>query len=173
MQSEFIGFFDLDETLDAPVNITGGTGAPSDPSVAPNFRVYNGSALMNSGTGNLSKLDTGAVTNATNATPIVVTSVAHGLKTGNRATLSGVGGNTAANGDWPVTRVTDDTFSLDGSAGSAPYTSGGTWHVTGLYQLEISLASGDGYEVGETYFAVVTWIVSAVTYAKTISFMVS
>lgn len=173
MQGEFLGFFDLDGDLLAPVNIAGGAGAPSDPSVAPNFRVYNGGALMNNGTGNLSKLDTGAVTGATNASPIVVTSTAHGLKTGNRVTFSGVGGNTAANGDWTVTRLTDDTFSLDGSTGSAPYTTGGTWHVTGLYQIDVALSSGDGYEAGEVYFAVVTWIVSSVTYAKTLSFMVS
>jgi len=173
MQAEFVGFFDLDADLETPVNIFGGTGAPADPTVAPNFRVYNGSALMNAGTGNLSKLDSGNVTGATNATPIVVTSIAHGLKTGNRATLSGVGGNVAANGDWTVTYITDDTFSLDGSTGSAPYTTGGVWHVTGLYKLEISLTSGNGYEAGETYFAVVTWIVSSVTYSKTVSFMVS
>lgn len=173
MQSEFIGFFDLDSTLAAPVPIAGGTGAPADPTVAPNFRVYNGASLMNSGTGNLEKLDTGAVTGASNASPIVITSAAHGLKTGNRATLAAVGGNTAANGDWTVTRITDDTFSLDTSVGIAPYTTGGTWHVTGLYLLEIALASGDGYEAGETYFAVVTWIVSSVTYSKVISFTVT
>lgn len=170
---EFIGFYDLDATLVAPVNITGAALAAADAAAAPNFRVYDGEQLMNNGTGNLAKLDTGVITGATNASPIVITSANHGLKTGNRVTISGVGGNTAANGDFTVTRISDNTFSLDGSTGNAGYTSGGVWHVTGLYQVELSLVSGDGYESGECYFIVVTWVVSSVSYSKTLSFVVT
>lgn len=63
----------------------------------------------------------------TNATPIVVTTSApHGLSTGASVTITGVGGNTAANGSWAIT-VTDAThFSLDSSVGNGAYTSGGT-----------------------------------------------
>lgn len=67
------------------------------------------------------------VSGATNATPIVITtSTAHGYATGDMVRIASVGGNTAANGDWTIT-VTDTThFSLQESAGSGAYTSGGT-----------------------------------------------
>ena len=79
-------------------------------------------------------LATRTVTGATNATPIVVTtSAAHGMIPGNRVEITGVGGNTAANGTFVVTAVgSTTTFSLgdttDGTsvAGNGAYTSGGT-----------------------------------------------
>ena len=68
-----------------------------------------------------------AVTGATNASPIVVTSTGHALDTGDAISISGVAGNTAANGTFTVTKVDANTFSLNGSTGNAAYTSGGTW----------------------------------------------
>lgn len=67
------------------------------------------------------------ITGATNATPIVITSANHGLATGDVVNISGVGGNTAANGIFTVTVVDADTFQLDGSHGNGAYTSGGAW----------------------------------------------
>lgn len=67
-----------------------------------------------------------AVTGATNASPIVITTAAHGFATGDVVTLASVGGNTNANGTFRVTVLSSTTFSLDGSAGNAAYTSGGT-----------------------------------------------
>lgn len=72
----------------------------------------------------------GTVTSATNATPIVITSVGHGLVTGRQVTVTGVLGNTNANGTWVVTRVDNDRFSLDGSVGNAAYSGAGTWLAT-------------------------------------------
>jgi len=66
------------------------------------------------------------VTGATNASPIVITSGTHGLSTGNRVQIASVGGNTAANGTWIITKSDDNSFSLNGSTGNAAYTSGGT-----------------------------------------------
>lgn len=67
-----------------------------------------------------------AITGATNATPIVITIVGHGLTTGDQVVITGVLGNTAANGSsWTITVLTADTFSLDGSVGNGAYTSGG------------------------------------------------
>lgn len=66
-----------------------------------------------------------AVTNATNASPIVVSVATHGNATGDHVLISSVGGNTNANGMWPITYVAAGTFSLDASAGNAAYTSGG------------------------------------------------
>lgn len=67
------------------------------------------------------------VTNATNATPIVITtSAAHGYGDNDTVEVAAVGGNTAANGFWKITWLSTTTFSLDGSVGSGAYTSGGT-----------------------------------------------
>jgi hypothetical protein len=66
-----------------------------------------------------------AITDATNTTPIVITSVAHGQTDGDIINVSGVLGNTAANGRWTITNLTDDTFELVDSVGNGAYTSGG------------------------------------------------
>ena len=74
-----------------------------------------------------------AITAATNATPIVVTSTAHGLEDDDIVTISGVGGNTAANGTFKVAGKTANTFNLTtvaagaNVAGNGAYTSGGLW----------------------------------------------
>jgi hypothetical protein len=67
------------------------------------------------------------VSGATNASPIKVTCVnEHKMQTGNRICITGVGGNTAANGCWQITWTGNATFTLDGSTGNGAYTSGGT-----------------------------------------------
>lgn len=98
------------------------------------------------------------ITDATNATPIVITtSAGHSLLTGQRVRIFGVEGNTAANGDWrSITYVSDTTFSLDDSEGDGAYTSGGTVvtdldvRVTGL---EMAYSS-TSMPVGIPYFNV-------------------
>lgn len=74
----------------------------------------------------------GVVTAATNASPIVITSVGHGLVTGQRVMLAGVGGNTAANSTFTVTVVDVDHFALNGSVGNGSYTSGGNWSAVSV-----------------------------------------
>ena len=83
---------------------------------------------------------TGTITGATNATPIVVTSTAHGRSVGDSVVVSGVLGNTGANGTWTISAVTANTFTLSGSAGSGAYTSGGTWAwcVNGIVNPSVS-----------------------------------
>ena len=68
-----------------------------------------------------------SVTGASNASPIVITSAAHGLSTGDTVTLVSVGTNTAANARYKVTVVSSSTFSLDGSTGNGTYSTGGTF----------------------------------------------
>lgn len=68
---------------------------------------------------------TGAVTGASNATPIVITQTGHGKANGDAVFISGVGGNTAANGAWVIANVTANTYELVGSAGNGAYTTGG------------------------------------------------
>ena len=75
------------------------------------------------------------VTMATNASPIVITAANHGFLTGNRVTISGVNGNTAANNPpnapWVITVIDQNSFSLadinaTNSTGNGAYTNGGT-----------------------------------------------
>ena len=98
------------------------------------------------GTGWTSTVLSGNVTGATNATPIVITSAAHGLSSGDVVTIANVGGNTAANNSnavpvFYITKLSSSTFSLYSDsartvavAGTGAYTSGGTWKAdaTGL-----------------------------------------
>lgn len=83
------------------------------------------------------------VSNATNATPIVVTTGTHGLSDGMLLTIASVGGNTAANGNYYVDVLSSTTFALYSDsglttpvAGSGAYTSGGTaiaqWPAYGI-----------------------------------------
>ena len=67
------------------------------------------------------------ITNVTNTSPVVVTSAAHGLTTGTKVRITGITGTSAANGDWTVTNLTADTFSLDTSVGNGNHTGGGVW----------------------------------------------
>jgi len=65
------------------------------------------------------------ITDATNATPIVITIASHGLSNGDHIVITGVGGNLAANGSFIIAAVATNTFELVGSVGTAAYTSGG------------------------------------------------
>src|SRR5574344_1862383 len=74
----------------------------------------------------LQSYKTYVVSNATNATPIVITAVGHGFLTGDKVQIYGVGGNIAANGTFTITKIGTDTFSLDGSVGNGAFSSNGT-----------------------------------------------
>jgi hypothetical protein len=68
-----------------------------------------------------------AITGATKAAPIIITSPNHGLQTGDRVVISGVQGNTAADSTWFITFLDANHFSLNGSDGttSGAYLGGG------------------------------------------------
>ena len=67
----------------------------------------------------------GDITGATNTSPIVITENGHSRSTDDILSINDVGGNTAANGTWKVTYVGVNSYSLNGSTGTAAYTSGG------------------------------------------------
>lgn len=77
----------------------------------------------------------GSVFNASNADPIVISSFNHRLVTGEFVEITGVTGNTAANGVFQVTVIDADTFSLmdpiSGATvpGNGNYLGGGSWTV--------------------------------------------
>lgn len=168
----FQGFCNLGDALDVGVLVRTAAGAPADLDAPPTYRVYGPDGLVTGQTGTAAKKDSGAITGATNASPIVLTSAAHGLTTGTRVTVSGVLGNTAANGTFTVTRVDADTFSLDGSTGNGSYTSGGTWNVTGLYEAALDCSAAAGYESGATYSVLFSGAISSVAWAELVTFIV-
>lgn len=70
-----------------------------------------------------------AITGASNASPIVITAASSGLifPVGMSVTVVGVGGNSGANGTFPVAAIIDaNNVSLSGSTGTGAFTSGGT-----------------------------------------------
>lgn len=152
----FLGFTQLDDVFAFAHLVKTAADVPKNSSVTPTFRIYNGSSSTPVATGSLSAKDTGSVTNATNATPIVITSSGHGMLTGMRVTVAGVLGNTAANGTFTITRLTADTFSLDTSVGNGAYTSGGSWNVSGLYAASFTPTAAGGFAQGESYDIIVT-----------------
>lgn len=151
------------------------TGAIANPDANPTYRVYGQSGLVTAGDGTLTPFESGTITGATNASPIVITSVAHGLTTGAVVRISGVLGNTAANGLFAVTVLSVDTFSI-AVAGNGNYTSGGTWKTAGLYLCDLTVATVPslvaGLEEGVGYTLDVTWAESAVAKKATFQFAV-
>jgi VCBS repeat-containing protein len=58
---------------------------------------------------------------AASGTAIVITSTGHGLATGDVVSITGVAGVVGANGSFTVTRIDNDTFSLDGTTFGGTY----------------------------------------------------
>jgi hypothetical protein len=80
------------------------------------------------------------VVGASDATPIqITTTVAHGLASGAQVTVSGVAGDTGANGAFTITVTGATTFTLNGSAGNGAWSGGGTVAVVGAPSLAQAL----------------------------------
>jgi hypothetical protein len=94
---------------------------------------------------------TGSITNATAATPSVVTSAGHSLLNSDMAGIAGITGTLGTDGTnglngtvWPVGNVAANTFECEGSqTGGLTYTSGGTWYSV-LNSRATSLTTQDG-----------------------------
>jgi len=87
---------------------------------------------------------TGTITDATQDSPVVITSAGHDLTTGDEIYIASVGGMTEINNlPFIVTVIDSDTFSLDGVDGSdyTAYTSGGTWAKYSGIQTGLDLLS--------------------------------
>jgi hypothetical protein len=119
------------------------------------FQAFDVFVFDNSGTITLEtqnwSTNSGAVTGATNASPIVITSVAHGRSNNDLLALVDVGGNTAPNDIiWQIANVTADTFELRGSTGNGTYTSGGTWiKVSGQTNSGVTTQDGISVQTGD------------------------
>ena len=67
------------------------------------------------------------ITGASNASPITITTASpNALVNGAQVGISGVEGNTSANGTFIITAVSPTSFTLNGSTGNGNWTSGGT-----------------------------------------------
>lgn len=81
-----------------------------------------------------------SISGVTNDPEMVITVADHGLKTGEQVRISGVEGNTAANGTWFVTRVDANRIRLRGIAGNGTYTTGGQLVQLTQLRSEIEMA---------------------------------
>ncbi len=81
------------------------------------------------------------ITDATNTGEIVITAPAHSLSSGDRVRITGVLGNTAANGTHTVRRIDDNSFKLVGVAGNGDYLGDGNWLA-----LKQTTSTGDRLE---------------------------
>ena len=70
---------------------------------------------------------TGKVTGASSVSPVVITSANHGLLTGARVKVQGVGGQDGANGTFDIIVVDANSFSLTNSFTNGTYSGSGTW----------------------------------------------
>lgn len=168
----FAGIVEQGESLTLSFLVKNSSGVPIQADAAPSYRVYGPDGLVAGQVGQSSARDSASITGATNASPIVVSSSGHGLSTGDRVTITGVTGNTAANGTFVITKVSNDTFSLNTSVGNGAYGSGGIWTVTGLYKLTVEATAANGFEKGETYTVYVSGLISATAWGDLLSFMV-
>lgn len=140
---------------------TSGARMPSNSSAVLEFdsvtNVDSGLYIPGGGTFNAygnQKFATTAITGASNATPIELTSTSHGLVAGDRIYIASVGGNTAANGTWEVIASTgSNTYTIGAingavgggvgtTTGNAAYTSGGTWQRLPYTRLNADEVAG-------------------------------
>lgn len=89
-----------------------------------------------------------SIVSSTNANPIVVTATAHGLVTGDVATIAGHTTNTNANGTWVVTKLTADTFSI---AATGNGIGGATGTVTWTGAKQTGTGTSSMYFTGAAY----------------------
>jgi hypothetical protein len=83
---------------------------------------------------------TRSISSSTNATPISVTSTAHGYSTGDTVVINGHTGNTNANGTWEITVTGANTFTLDGSSGNGGSTATGTVRLRNNTRVKLASA---------------------------------
>lgn len=82
---------------------------------------------------------------ASNTTPIeITTTTPHGINSGESVYITGVLGNTGANGSFTITSTGASTFTLTGSIGTGAYTSGGLVGTTARISRALYVTGSDG-----------------------------
>ena len=169
----YAGFVNLGATIRLYLQTKNASKAPTNATDQPTWRAYGASGVVANGTAAIA--EAGVISDASNATPIVITDAAHGLTQGTRITVAGVLVNTAANGSFNIGSaiLTASTFSLDGSVGNGNYGGGGSWNTSGLYAIDIVASEGNGFESGQTYTVIATYQISGVSYSQEFTFTVN
>ncbi len=103
--------------------------------------------------------NTKSISSSTNATPISVTSTAHGYSTGDTVVVATHTINTNANGTWEITVTGANTFTLDNSVGNG--TGGATGTVRRRNNTRIMLASALTQNIASTGPGRQNWVASA------------
>ena len=99
---------------------------------------------------NITQFATSTISNATNATPIVITtSAAHLYASGDTVVITGVTGNTAANGTFVIAVTGSTSFTLTGSVGNGAYAGGGTAKDINLLPFAATPSNGDVFTVDQ------------------------
>ena len=99
---------------------------------------------------NITQFATSTITYATNATPIsITTSAAHNYASGDTVVITGITGNTAANGTFVIIVTSSTSFTLTGSVGNGAYVSGGTAKDTNLLPFAAQPSNGDVFTVDQ------------------------
>lgn len=134
--------------LGSPVRLNCNSGLTYDAATNTLTTVVSASNVNTGTTFRATAPATITITNTTNATPIVVTATGHGLQTGDNVSISGITGNTNANGYFKVTRLTADTFSLQNYSTGADIAGNGAHGgspvaVAGIVQANAVVLGGD------------------------------
>lgn len=169
----FVGFVELGNPFFAPLLLRDNGLSPINADTAPIYRVYGPDGLIPGMTGSCYVMETGGVSGATNASPVVYTASNHNLTTGCVATVSGVVGNTGANATGVVTVLSVNTFSLANTSGSGSYTGGGTWNTTGLYGYNFVASPANGFESGVCYMVLLEGTCNSTPFSYTQTFIVT
>ncbi len=171
----YYGDVQLSETLYAFFQVVDANGTPIDADATPSVKVYDGNGLVQ-GPLTPTFAESVAITSVSNpnGTNCVVTSTAHGLQAGQRVTITGVVGHAlSVNSSFNVVSVVNGnsfTINLTGNNGAAG--TGGSWHTSGFYKVQIDATTGNGYEAGIVYTAYASYLVSAAAKARIDTFNV-
>lgn len=103
-----------------------------------------------------------SVTSTDTSTPIKVTAPNHGLTTNAEIIMTGVANTSAPWGQWFVTVIDANTFSLNGSASDGVAGTGGTFSVSQLQNFTEVMPLDDSYQgmdgIAGQYLGVYLWI---------------
>jgi hypothetical protein len=107
------------------------------------------------------------ITNAANngSGLVRITDTAHGYSTGDVVTVAGVTGTTEANGTWPITVITANTFDLLGTVFANGYLSGGTALLIPSIRIRNGSTGADVAQLFSGDCAIVPLLVGGTPYA--------
>jgi hypothetical protein len=140
-----------------------GTAIPLGQVTQPHWAAFYSNPLYNTITQGAATTITGAANNGSGL--VRITDTAHGYITGDFVTIAGVGGTVEANGNWPITVITANTFDLVGSAFAVAYTSGGTAVLNSSIQLRNGSAGASLGQLFPGEAAILPLLVGSTPYA--------